>query len=466
MSTSSAPGAMPDRPAEVEKTGIEHVTDEQRHGSPGRVFTLWFAANLTIADYAVGVLCVLPAPPVGFGFGLTLGQSIPILLAGNVLGGVFLALTTAMGPSLGFPQMLSSRASFGRLGNYIPGGLNWISTVGWFSVNTILAVIALQVVVPGADFVLAAAAYVVIQAVIAIYGHDFIHLFEKVMSIVLGLLFGVIFALSIPNLGSAFSYVPAGSSGNLALGAMGIGLVASFSYLMSWSPYASDYSRYLPSGTSKRRVMVLTLAGGAASSFAVEVVGATVGSLTPVQTANLGFFAGLSSYAGGLGALAMVTLILGAFAADALNLYTNSLSALVLDVRAARWKTVAAGAVAGFAISVAVGAKFELFFEYFLLGLSYWITPWLAIVLVDFYLLRRTTVESASAGRRWDWKVLAIYGVSILASVPFMNLRSLVGFIGPVATLLQGGDFSYFVSFAIAFLLTWGTRGRVAAAIA
>ncbi|MDG6910081.1 MAG: cytosine permease [Nitrososphaerota archaeon] len=446
---------MPDKPAEVERTGIEHVTDDQRHGSPGRVFTLWFAANLTIADYVIGVLCVLPG---GYGFGLTVSQAVPILLVGNLLGGLFVGLAAAMGPALGFPQIVSSRASFGRLGNYLPGALNWVSTVGWFTVNTILAVFALQVIFPGANFAAGAAAYVLIQAVIAIYGHDFIHLFEKVMSVVLGLLFLMIFVITLPSLGAAVAYVPSGATGVLSLGALGTALVSCFSYLMSWAPYASDYSRYLPASSSKRRIVLFALAGGAASSFAVEVVGALVGSITPAQSMS-SYFGGLNSAAGAFGWVAMLTLILGAFAADALNLYTNSLSALVLGVRASRWKTVAAGAVVGFAIAVAVGEQFEPFYENFLLLLSYWIMPWLAIVLVDFFVVRRTTVDGSATPRPWDRGALLVYAVSVLASVPFMVPLVSTGYpVGALASWFGGADFSYFVSFAVAFVLIYLVR--------
>jgi NCS1 family nucleobase:cation symporter-1 len=355
--------------------------------------------------------------------------------------------------------MLSSRASFGRKGNYIPGALNWISTVGWFTVNTILAVLALQVMLPGANFYLAAAGYVVIQTVIAIYGHDFIHLFEKVMAIVLGLLFVAIFVIAIPRLGEAFSYLGSASGAPLPLGLVGVLFVVCFSYLMSWSPYASDYSRYLPVKSSKLRVGLLALVGGAASSFVVEVVGAIVGSLTPTQSSGSPF-GGLYVFAGSFGALAMATMILGAFAADALNLYTNSLSALVLDVRASRWKTVAAGGMVGFAIAASVGAQFEPFFENFLLALSYWIMPWLAIVLVDFYVSRRTTVDSCERPRQWDWTILGVYCSAVLLSIPFMSLLPPFNYEGPFAVALGGADLSYFFSFGVAGVLTYVLRRR------
>lgn len=443
---------MPDKVSSIESLGIEHVPEEQRHGTSKRTFTLWFAANLTIADYVIGVLSTVY-------FGFTVAEALPILLVGNLLGGLLLGLAASMGPKLGFPQMLSSRSSFGRKGNYLTGGFNWVSTAGWFTVNTVLAVLALQVVLPSANFVAAAALYVGIQAIIALYGHDFIHLFEKLMAVVLGLMFLLLFALAYPRLGEAFSYVPAGHVVPIALGSLSLLFVASFSYLMSWSPYASDYSRYLPVKTSKRQVGLLALAGGAISSFGVEAVGAVVGSLTPAQTVTRGYFGGLYFFAGWLGPVAMLTLILGAFAADALNLYTNSLSALVLDVRTKRWKTVAAGGVVSLALAVIVGNQFELFFEDFLLILSYWIMPWLAIVLVDFFIVRKTTVTSVEEARSWDRAVLAVYGSSILVSLPFMNLTGYsIPFQGPVSSILGGADFSYFVSFFVAAALVLVAR--------
>ena len=432
-----------DKPATPEKYGIEHIPEEERHGSPSRLFTLWFAGNLTIADYVIGVLSTLA-------FGLTLAQALPILVIGNLLGGLFLGLSSAMGPSLGLPQMLSSRSSFGRRGNYILGGLNWVSTAGWFTVNTILGAEAIQVLLPSANFVVTAAALVAVQVIIAIYGHDFIHLFEKVMSVVLGLLFLWIFVLTVPHLTAAFSFVPPGASpSTLALGSVGTVLAVSFSYLMSWSPYASDYSRYLPSGTSRRRVALMALTGGALASFAVEALGAVVGSITN----SLDYFGSLYRFAGSSGLLAILAIVLGAVAANALNIYTNSLSALVLDVRAKRWATVVAGGAFGLALAIAGGAHFESFYENFLLALDYWITPWLAIVLVDFA-VGITTPESALRARLWNAPALVIYIASIAVSVPFMQPGIRLGFpVGALAYVFSGADFSYFISFGVAALL-------------
>jgi nucleobase:cation symporter-1, NCS1 family len=442
-----------DKATTVERFGIEHIPDEARHGSPGRIFTLWFAANLTIADYVIGVLCTVA-------FGLTVMQSIPILLLGNVLGGLLLGLSAGMGPNLGYPQMFSSRGVFGRRGNYPLGALNWISTVGWFAVNTILGAEAVIVLAKNANFYLVSLVLIAIQLLIAIYGHDLIHLFEKWMSVVLGVLWAGIFVLTMLNLHKALSYIP--SSTGLSVEAnLGIALAASFSYIMSWSPYASDYSRYLAKNSSQRRVVFFAFAGAAIASFAVEVIGAFVGSLTSGSGSN--YFASLYTFSSVFGVFAIAAVVLGAIAANSLNIYTNSLSALVLDVKTKRWVTVVIGGIIGLGIALIGGLNFETFFEDFLLTLDYWITPWLAIILVDFFVLRRTTAQTIFEAKSYDLPALAIYGLSILASVPFMSPPFSIPspfnlFVGRLNVWFGTADFSYFISFIIAGILYFSYR--------
>src|SRR5579864_8937210 len=193
-----------DKATQVERIGIEFVPPEKRHGSAGRSFTLWFAANLTIADYVIGFLVTTL-------FGMTFLQALPVLIVGNILGGLLVGLSAAMGPKIGLPQMFSSRASFGKKGNYPLGLANWVSTVGWFTVNTILGTLAIQAIDSSVNYYIAAAILVVVQVLIGIFGHDFIHLFEKIMSIVLGILFLAVFVLAIPELGKVLTPSTGGS---------------------------------------------------------------------------------------------------------------------------------------------------------------------------------------------------------------------------------------------------------------
>jgi NCS1 family nucleobase:cation symporter-1 len=225
---------------------------------------------------------------------------------------------------------------------------------------------------------------------------------------------------------------------------------------MSWSPYASDYTRYLPPTVSKRRVAVYALAGGAGASFAIEAIGSLVGSLTP---SSLGYFQGLNQLAGSFGPAAILAIVLGVLAANALNIYTNSLSALVLDVRAKRWVAVVVGGAAGLSLSFIGRENFVLNFENFLLVLDYWIMPWLGVVLVDYFLARRTTVDGTSNPPGFDWRALAAYLLSVLVSAPFMvPVLSLPSPFGALSSVFGGADFSYFISFGAAVALTYALR--------
>ena len=246
----------------MEKIGIEHVEEEERHGRSFSAFTLWFGANLTIADFALGSLF--------FVLGVPFSSIMLAIIAGNVIGGLLLGLMASMGPSFGYPQMMISRAVMGRSGNVPFAVANWISTVGWFTVNIILGGYALQLAF-GLPFYVAAGILVVVDVVLATYGHDIIHTFEKVMSVVLAVMFAGMTILAYSRMGANFSAYEASASFNLYFWALVLAVV--FSYLMSWSPYASDYSRYLPRTSSKWKLVAYTTAGGAIASAWAELAG-------------------------------------------------------------------------------------------------------------------------------------------------------------------------------------------------
>jgi len=173
-----------DEVLEIEPHGLEHIRTEERHGSPFNLFTLWFAANTVLATWVIGNLAV------GV-FGESMKGALLGLLVGNVCGGLLLSTLSAFGPRLGVPQMVQSRAAFGFLGNFGPGALNYLAGIGWFAVNTVYGTFALQTLT-GMNFFIALAIMVVGQVILAVYGYNMIHMFERVMSILLGVVFLVL----------------------------------------------------------------------------------------------------------------------------------------------------------------------------------------------------------------------------------------------------------------------------------
>ena len=106
-----------------------------------------------------------------------------------------------MGATFGYPQMMISRVVMGKLGNVPFAAANWISTVGWFTVNIILGGYALFLAF-GLPFFLAAGIMVLVDVGLATYGHDIIHTFEKAMSVVLGVMFGAMTVLAYFKMGA------------------------------------------------------------------------------------------------------------------------------------------------------------------------------------------------------------------------------------------------------------------------
>jgi len=440
-----------DRVAVPEPYSIEHIPFAERHGHSGQLLWLWLAANLTIADYAIGFV------PVALG--LSLGPAILALALGNILGGLVLAWSAAMGPAAGYPQMFIGRRAFGRVGGYVPAALNWLSTAGWFTVNTILGSFAIQLLIPGLPFAAAAVILVAVQTLLVIYGHNLIQAFERYMALVLGILFGIATVIALTHGSTIAAWHPKPVGSTLALFA--IVLAVSFSYIMSWSPYASDYSRYLPEITSRSYIAIYVFIGAALASFLTEVVGMLVAILAPGAGTPI---AALKVAMGGFGAFAVFAVILGATPANVLNLYSNTISAKVLDVRLPRWQLAVVGGALGFILALVGYQNFTQNYQNFLIVLDYWIMPWLAVVLIDYYVFKRTEPLGFSGASDWNAAGAIAFVIGLLVSLLFISEQFQVFAVrahGPFASWFGDADFGYFIGFIVAgvvYLLL--NRGR------
>ncbi|VVB77346.1 Permease for cytosine/purines, uracil, thiamine, allantoin [uncultured archaeon] len=293
------------------------------------------------------------------------------------------------------------------------------------------------------------------QSLLAIYGHDVIHRFETVMSVVLGVLFIAVAAIAYGGAAGHIAAYQASVSFDPFMFAVAIAAV--FSYLMSWSPYASDYSRYLPKDTKPLKVAAYAMAGGLVACAVVEGIGALV--YISVGSAAVNPIDALARVTGGYSVLALGAIVLGAIAANALNLYTNSLAAQVICAKAKRWHAVLAAAALGLVLAIVGATNFVGFYQSFLLTLDYWITPWIGIMVGAFFFekIRRGVENNAGVA----WRAVAAYLFGLALSVPLMNLTPYgIPFEGFVASALSGADVSYFASFLMA-LMAYLAIGRV-----
>jgi NCS1 family nucleobase:cation symporter-1 len=495
-----------DEVLEIEPHGLEHITDAQRHGKPFQMFTLWMAANLVLATWVIGNLAVGT-------FGVSVMGAFVALAVGNLLGALLLGLLSTFGPRLGVPQMIQSRAPFGLLGNFGPAGLNYLAGIGWFAVNTVYGTFALAELAH-LNYFIALAIMVVGQVALAVYGHNMIHAFEKWMSVALVVVFVIlaIFTFKAGNYGLAFNPkapVPFGGPTGGFIITVGLAL----SYAMGWMPFASDYSRYLPKATKPSSIVWWTALGMFIPCLVLEWMGAlTVSIAMPAATAANPANAIAFLMPGPLSSLALLAIAAGTACANALNIYSGSMSALVVKVEhsplvragiaalifggvtagvlleanatlasqkqplVAVPEIVLAAVLVGVVVASAVRFRFRRWqaatvvgvlggllatggsnptqaasqYSNFLLLLAYWIGPWVAVVLVDWFFKHRGSYElRALYDQTSTIRVGTIaWLLGLAASIPFMNQT---WYVGPIPSAYpQLGDISYFVSFVVA----------------
>ena len=443
-----------------EKHDIEMIPENERRQKPSSLFFLWFGSNLTIGDFALGILAAYLGMPVMW--------TLLSMTLGTVFGGILLAVMSGMGSRSGYPQMVLGRRSFGNSGGSVMAFLQWMNTTGWLVFNTIISASALGLMIYASGSISAGSfsvgLYIIpiliisfLVFVLAYIGHGFVHLFEKIMSLVIGVLFVYISVVSLQNVSLITSYTTPSLSPDAFVGLFASIFALSFSYIMSWGPYASDYSRYLPSGTKSSKVFGYTFLGAVLSTIWAEIAGMLVFVLTGVSN-YLNPAAPLQSVLGKYAFLGLITLVLGGLSANALNLYSNSLSFRTTGIRVSRRVLLVFTTAIAVILSYFGYLAFAEDYEYFLYLLDYWITPWIGIMIADFFIVHRGEFRLTKTA--FNWNGIISYVVALALSQAFIN-QSFNGlalhYEGFVATAYLGGayapDISYFVSFAAAIIL-------------
>jgi NCS1 family nucleobase:cation symporter-1 len=183
---------------------------------------------------------------------------------------------------------------------------------------------------------------------------------------------------------------------------------------------------------------------------------------------------GVQSLVGGgfLGALALIAVMFGAVTSNALNDYSGSLAVQAAGIKIRRhWSAVLGTLLAFLLILWLNSGNLSSKFQNILLFTAYWIAPFLAVILIDWY-HRRGTISRDGLARlmrftnlSMGWPALAALLVGFAAMVPFMNTGLVVG---AVANALHGADLSFYVGFLVAGVVYSALRrlepGRRAAA--
>lgn len=421
-----------------ELRALEPVPATERHGRSGDTGWLWLAANLGLPPWSLGVL--------GLALGLSVAGAVSAILVANVVAAVLLAGVSMLGPETGEPAIALTRHLLGARANRLPSVLNALSCMGWYAVNAVLGGEALAMLL-GIGLPLALGIMTLALLVTAIYGHDVVHRVERYLGYALLVLFAV---MAVRLLTAHLSGAPAPGHAGAGMWILMVAIVAS--YLLSWGPYATDYSRYLPKAVGRPPVFWATTVGAFVSTTAVELLG--VWAAARVGTGGSPVAAVVRAM-GPWSAPLLLAVVLGTITANALNVYTGSLSSLSAGVRLSRPVAAVVFAVAGGVVAYLGASGYYTNYEDFLLLISYWVAPWIGIVLAQSLPARRGFRAVQQGARR-----LALFGVflvGLLVAIPFMDQTL---YEGPIAKMLGGGDIGYWVGLGVAFALTRLVMGR------
>jgi nucleobase:cation symporter-1, NCS1 family len=304
------------RTGRLEVRSIDYVPLSERHGKIWHLGPLWFMSNAQIATLAVGL--------IGISEGGSLFWSVLAIVAGVLVGTLFMAFHSAQGPQLGLPQMIQSRPQFGYVGALLVWLFAYVQYAGFNVFNTILGGEAMSRTAHG-SVKLWVIILTAVALVIALVGYDLIHRAERWLTVFMIVIFGIftvtLFLIHYP----AGTFDVGSFKASPFLGQFGV--VAG--YQISWAIYVSDYSRYLPPDVTVRKTFYWTYWGSAIGGAWMMIVGATLAAWAGKSFDGTGI-AELDKVGDhvftGFGAIVLILAAVGLVSVTALNMYGGSLT--------------------------------------------------------------------------------------------------------------------------------------------
>src|SRR5580693_1934608 len=247
----------------VETHHIDMIPAGARHGKPWQQAAFWAGANINVFNVVLGGVVVA--------FGLTFWWAVIAIVTGTLAGALFIALHATQGPKLGVPQTIQSRGQFGFYGAAFLFPCVLLLNVGFIAAQLVIEATALQGVAGSVSIPWWAVILTIPAVVIGIFGYRWIHHVMRATAVIVGisLLIMLIQALSYGSLPAHETSMTAPSAG---LFMAGVALLVID--MLSYGPFVSDYTRYLPAQTNGKRLFWAIYGGNVLATVGSCVIGA------------------------------------------------------------------------------------------------------------------------------------------------------------------------------------------------
>lgn len=438
----------------LETRSIDYVPLAERHGKAWHLWPVWFCGEAHLTTLAVGI--------IGVGMGANLLWSAIAIVLGCAFGTLFMAGHSTQGPQMGLPQLIQSRPQFGYLGALLVYVVAIVTYVGYNAFNQLLVGQTLHELF-GVPEQPSAIAFSLLAIIMAIAGYNTFHKVQRWLAFFL-IAVMVVFTVGL----FAFVKLPDGlfTLGEFKATPFLAQFFVAAAYQLSWAIYVSDYSRYLPPNVSVRSSFWWTYLGAMIGGVWMMLIGAVAAALSPGQNLAKGLVLLGDSVFQGFGPFLLILAVLCLVTSAAQNFYGASITLLsIVDTVKSQSSTLLKRvlsmlAVGGAAIAIAMNASDDFVREFgdFLAILLYLFTPWTAINLVDFYVVRHGRFSIREIFRpdgiygRWNWRGIGAYLAGFVAMLPFSATGIYTGY---VTTLLGGADISMPVGLLVSALVYW-----------
>jgi purine-cytosine permease-like protein len=444
--------------SQIEVHSIDWIPDTERHGKTWQQSMLWFLGNFQYFTIPIGF--------VGPSLGLSLGWSILGGVLGIAAGTLFMAFHATQGPVFGLPQMIQTRAQLGYRGVIVALFAVLFTYMAFNVADQVLLASGLHGAF-GWSAGAVAAITAVLAALLAIFGYDWVHRVFRLL-LVISLPCYAIITVAI-FVGHAGGHAPHHPGGFLFAAFMAQFSVAA-AYNITYAPYVSDYSRYMPRTTSPRGIIASVFFGASGSAVWLIALGAWLATRLGATDGLVGLQVVGDKVAAPLGSITAVLSATALLATMGMNAYGAMLTVLtgidsfkkVTTSRAWRIVVIVALAIIWYAIGAGISTNAVSTVLDSLTLMLYLLVPWTALNLVDFFFVRHGHYAITDIFRpdgvygAWGWRGLTAYLVGFAAEIPFMVLPPIAGlsYTGYFPSHVTNGvDYSWLIGLAVSGLV-------------
>jgi purine-cytosine permease-like protein len=447
------------QPRGIEVRSIDWIPEDERHGRIWHQAPLWFLGNFQYFTIPIGF--------IGPALGLSLVWSVVAGVLGVLTGTVFMAFHATQGPTLGLPQMIQSRAQFGYRGVVVPLFATLFTYLAFNVADQVLLAQGLNGAF-GWNADLVAIVSALGAGLLAIYGHDWVH---RIFRILLYISFPLMTIVTLGVIFGAAGGHPPKDPGGFVWAAFMAQFSAAAAYNITYAPYVSDYSRYLPVSTTKRSIIASVFFGASGSAIWLMALGSWLAIRLGATDGLVGLQTAGNNVINHLGGLTAFFSAAALAATMGMNAYGGMLTVLtgvdsvkaIKPSRAARIVTIIGLTVVWYVIGKSISASAVSTVFTSLTLMLYLLVPWTATNLMDFFFVRRGHYKIRDLFTpdgiygAWAWRGLTAYAVGFLAQIPFMVLLDIDGhsYIGPLAKKIDNVDIAWIVGLIVSGGVYW-----------